>query len=350
MNRQIKVSIIVPIYNVENYLDNCVQSLLNQSLKEIEIILVDDESPDKCPLMCEEYAKFDNRVKVIHKTNEGQGIARNFGIKNALGEYVAFVDADDYLELDTYRQCYELAKMKHLDSVRFSYSRFNEKGEFFVTKPTEEVEIYENFKNDALYCFDETAKYGKHETYNVAGSACFGIFSLKIIKNNDLHFFSERQIYSEDLTFSLDFVQYASRMGYIGKPFYHYRINLNSTSASLKFDRIELLTKYTKFLEKRFEDYGYPKYAKDFAMGYYVANLRVCCKQVFATKIPISKKRLWFKEQVNTNYMNRIISEYPFKRLPLAQLILFKLMAYKLFFMSYLMIRVYNFIRKKSIK
>ena len=93
-----KVSIIVPIYNVERFLDRCMDSLLNQTLKDIEIIMVDDGSPDNCPQMCDEYAKNDSRVKVIHKKNAGLGMARNSGLEIATGEYVAFVDSDDYVD------------------------------------------------------------------------------------------------------------------------------------------------------------------------------------------------------------------------------------------------------------
>lgn len=91
----IKVSIIVPIYNVEKYLCRCMDSLLNQTLKDIEIIMVDDGSPDNCPQMCDEYAKKDSRVKVIHKKNAGLGEARNSGLKIISGKFVAFVDSDD---------------------------------------------------------------------------------------------------------------------------------------------------------------------------------------------------------------------------------------------------------------
>src|SRR5574344_1424030 len=105
-----KVSIIVPIYNVEKYLDRCMESLLNQTLKDIEIIMVDDGSPDNCPKMCDEYAKRDKRVKVIHKKNGGLGYARNSGLDIATGEYVAFVDSDDYVDVNMYETLYNFAK------------------------------------------------------------------------------------------------------------------------------------------------------------------------------------------------------------------------------------------------
>lgn len=93
-----KVSIVVPIYKVESYLENCIKSLINQTYQNIEIILVDDGSPDKCPLICDSWKKKDKRIKVIHKQNGGLSDARNCGIDNASGNYICFVDSDDYVE------------------------------------------------------------------------------------------------------------------------------------------------------------------------------------------------------------------------------------------------------------
>ena len=100
MGFEIKISIIVPVYKVEHELDRCVKSLLGQTYKNIEIILVDDGSPDCCPKMCDEFARKDNRVKVVHKRNGGLSDARNAGLKVASGEYVLYVDSYDYIEID----------------------------------------------------------------------------------------------------------------------------------------------------------------------------------------------------------------------------------------------------------
>ena len=93
-----KISVIVPVYNVEKYLSRCIDSILNQTFTNFELILVDDGSPDSCGVICEEYAKQDNRVKVIHKENGGLSSARNVGIDNALGDYLTFIDSDDWVE------------------------------------------------------------------------------------------------------------------------------------------------------------------------------------------------------------------------------------------------------------
>ena len=114
---QPKISVIIPVYKVEKYLDRCVNSVLNQTLKDIEVILIDDGSPDGCPAMCEEYKKKDNRVRVIHKENGGLGYARNSGLEIATGEYIAFVDSDDFIEEDMYESLYSDAIKYNADVV-----------------------------------------------------------------------------------------------------------------------------------------------------------------------------------------------------------------------------------------
>lgn len=112
-----KFSVIVPIYNVEKYLPRCIDSLVNQTLKDIEIILVDDGSPDNCPVICDEYAAKDDRIKVIHKKNGGVSAARNDGLYFATGEYVIFCDSDDWMELDACEVMYETALQNDVDVV-----------------------------------------------------------------------------------------------------------------------------------------------------------------------------------------------------------------------------------------
>ncbi len=103
-----EISIIVPVYKVEAYLDRCVNSILNQTFKDFELILVDDGSPDRCPQMCDEWAEKDDRIKVIHKENGGLSSARNVGLKIASGNYIGFVDSDDWIVLDMYEILYSL--------------------------------------------------------------------------------------------------------------------------------------------------------------------------------------------------------------------------------------------------
>lgn len=122
------LSIIVPIYNVEKYIHKCVDSILNQSFNDFELILIDDGSPDNCGKICDEYEQKDSRVIVIHKKNSGLGSSRNFGLSIAKGEYVSFVDSDDWIENNAYYDLMKLARDNNADIVRFGWFEDTENG------------------------------------------------------------------------------------------------------------------------------------------------------------------------------------------------------------------------------
>lgn len=109
------ISVIIPIYKVEEYLDECISSVVNQTYKNLEIILVDDGSPDNCPAMCDDWAKKDERIRIVHKTNGGLSDARNAGIDVASGEYIAFVDSDDYIKPDMLEKIYAAIRREDAD-------------------------------------------------------------------------------------------------------------------------------------------------------------------------------------------------------------------------------------------
>ena len=122
---KIKVSVIVPVFNVEEYLSTSLDSILNQTLKDIEIICINDGSTDASLDILENYAKKDARIKIISKKNEGQGIARNIGLDNAQGEFIAFVDSDDFIKEDMLEKSYEKSVSKNLDLVMYKISSFD---------------------------------------------------------------------------------------------------------------------------------------------------------------------------------------------------------------------------------
>ena len=157
MNMTPKVSIIIPIYNVEPYLDQCVQSVLTQTLKEIEVILVDDESPDRCPAMCDEYAKQDSRIKVIHKKNGGLGFARNSGLDIATGEYVSFIDSDDFIASNMMEELYSTAVLYGADEVR-SGVIFYEGGKKTPRHDVDKVTIFRGKEEIKRFVFDTLQK------------------------------------------------------------------------------------------------------------------------------------------------------------------------------------------------
>ena len=133
-----KISIIVPVYKVEKYLCRCIDSILNQSFEDFELILVDDGSPDSCGIICDEYCKKDKRIKVIHKENGGLSSARNAGLDIAQGEYIGFVDSDDYINKDMYNIMYREIKKTNSDIVIcnyknvYNYDYFNIKAKYKI--------------------------------------------------------------------------------------------------------------------------------------------------------------------------------------------------------------------------
>ena len=234
------VSIIVPVYNVEPYLERCIQSLLNQSLKDIEIILVDDESPDNCPMMCDQYALMDSRVKVIHKKNGGLGFARNSGLEIATGEFVAFVDSDDYVEKIMYEKLYQEARNSNADAV---YSNFYVEQSTGVWIKSEEVNQKRLWVGDDVISFMldmiSSAPYVRQERkYQM--SVWHSIYRSSIIKKFAIRFLSERQVGSEDIPFQVDFLLKSKKVVYMPEMFYHYCNNAKSLTAKYKLNMFDM--------------------------------------------------------------------------------------------------------------
>ncbi|MEH7131458.1 glycosyltransferase, partial [Neobacillus drentensis] len=216
-----KISIIVPIYKVEKYLAKCVESILAQSFKEFELILVDDGSPDRCGEICEEYSKKDNRIKVIHKENGGLSSARNAGISIASGEYIAFVDSDDYLHNRMYELLYKNATENSSDIVICDYFkvRENEISDSFNLKTNVESKNFTNI--EALYELYEN----NSENFVVAWNK---LYKQKLF--TDLRF--EKGRIHEDEFISHKLLFKSPKVTYLPIKLYYYRQTSNSITRS----------------------------------------------------------------------------------------------------------------------
>lgn len=235
--KDIKVSIVVPVYNVESYLDRCLTSLTNQTLKDIEIILVDDNSPDNCLKICNQWAEKDKRIKVIHKENEGLGLTRNAGMRVAQGEYIAFADSDDYVDLSMMERLYSECASQNLDCI---YSEFNvdEYPGFCVIPQPERLYVgKEEIEQLRLDIVGSEPSYISGVKYHC--SSCKGLYSLELINKHGLVFLSEREYISEDLLFNLEFLNLASRVKIVPWQLYHYCLNNTSLTHTYRADRWE---------------------------------------------------------------------------------------------------------------
>lgn len=221
-----KVSIIVPVYKVpKKYLEQCIESLCRQTLQEIEIILVDDGSPDNSGVVCDEYAKSESKIKVIHKPNGGLSSARNAGFESANGEWIMFVDGDDWIEPTMCEEMYNKAMEQQVQLVMCGiYKDFKKKS----------IEYKFNLEDNKVYQ-DEECKYLQQQllVYN----ANIAVAYAKLIKkgllqeNNILHDEKLRQG-AEGLEFNLKLFEKLEKAIFINKPFYHYMYNDTSISAS----------------------------------------------------------------------------------------------------------------------
>lgn len=350
-NNLIKLSIVVPVYNVEKYLDQCVQSLINQTLKDIEIILVDDESPDGSSKMCDDYAKLDSRISVIHKKNGGLGYARNSGLEKANGEYVTFIDSDDYIDLNAYEKICSLMDINHLDELRYQCNRFKNDGSCFTVSYSDDLNIVsdkEQLKYIALSIFDIPNK--KYKKYDWGGSSCMAVYRRDIIESNALRFVSERQYMSEDYLFNFDFYLHSKKVAFLPSTFYHYRINMESLTRSLKLDAVKRAENYAKYVESCIEHNNFPTCDKVFGMGYYVRALRVNLKYVLLSHLSLVEKKTWFREQCSTEYFRYINKSYVSTGLPIKQRICHWAIMNKYFLLSYLLIVGFSKIRINRFK
>ena len=219
-------------------------SLLNQTLKEIEIILVDDGSPDNCPKMCDDYERQDGRVKVIHKENEGLGYARNAGLEVATGDYVAFCDSDDFVEKEMYEVLYDEAVQSGADVVFSNFYTETRKGTWIVNREVNERRQWAGKEVEAFMLdMVASAPYEKQERkYQM--SVWHSIYRRSIITEGSLRFYSEREVLSEDFPFQMDFLMRSQKVVFLPQAFYHYCLNEHSVTHTFsqdKFERIQTL-------------------------------------------------------------------------------------------------------------
>ena len=278
-----KVSVIIPVYNVENYLRKCLDSLVNQTLKDIEIIVVNDGTPDNSQEIIDEYVKkYPKKVVSIIQENGGQGAARNTGLLHAKGEYIGYVDSDDYVEENMYEELYNKAKEEDSDIVICGNNVVKENYEFLS-------------KEDV----DKEFLLGKMAVWNK-------IYKKNIIVDNNIQFRSK--VWYEDLDFTMKVYFSSKKISYVDKPLYNYLLREGSTMNNNNIKRnLELIQAFDSLIDycKDKKIYNKAKDKIEFLCIYHMyifAITRVLnTNNKYKDKIAIINK---FRDYINSNFPN----------------------------------------------
>ena len=229
----VKVSAIIPVYNVEEYLSKCLDSVINQTLKDIEIIIVNDGSKDNSEKIIKDYQKKDKRIVYIKKENGGQGSARNLGLKKTRGEYISFIDSDDWIDHNMFELMYNKAKENELEMVICGYKNiYNDKKEICLNS------------DDIIY---DTLSNKSNKIFNII-SPCCKLYNRKFLINSGVIFLEEK-IWYEDFAYSVNLLSLTNKIDFVNVPFYNYRIRDNSTMRNTNIIKnLDLITIFEEII------------------------------------------------------------------------------------------------------
>lgn len=247
--KNIKVSVIVPVYKAEVYLERCVDSLLAQTFKDFEILLIDDGSPDRSGEICDEYARKDDRVRVIHQKNSGVSMARQKGLDNACGEYVIHADPDDYVEPDMLQELYAKAKEEDADMVICDY---------YANYPGRQ--IYSSQRPSSL-CHEAVLC----ELFQQLHGSCWNKLVRRVCYNKYNVRFPDNISYSEDLYVNASLLVHDIKVAYLPKAFYHYDqfCNVGSIAHNYTRERFDENVRLANLLAAALKGSAAEKVAKD---------------------------------------------------------------------------------------
>ena len=318
-----KISVVVPVYNVEKYLKRCLDSITSQTFRDIEIIAVDDGSTDRSGIICDEIEAADKRIKVIHQSNGGLGFARNSGLKIAKGEYISFVDSDDYLRPDMYEKLYARQESTGADTCIFGFEKVRD-GKIIYTRtntlegtfrgPEVFTGIFLNVLGTEPSCPDDFRILWQ--------SSCLSLYSLDLIRKYDISFPSKGEFvtFSEDVFFNFDYFYRASNVTILNEPFYYYCENRNTITTSYKADRftssVNLYMEQLKHVKNYFIDEEKINCINERLQRTFLASARVSIMQISAFFSYREGRRL-IAEICNNPVFQEVLKVYPWKQNPL---------------------------------
>ena len=317
----IKVSIIVPIYKTEKYLRQCVNSILCQTYQNIEVILVDDGSPDACPNICDEYAEKDHRVIVIHKKNGRPSDARKAGIHRACGDYVMFVDSDDWIEPNTLEVCVSfLSHNTGTDCLIFSYIReYSQKSE--TAHVMDKADIFEGLgAQEKIHrrLFGLSGEELKHpERLENLGSCCMKLYTIACARKG--RFFDTKDVgSSEDVLFNIFALSKCKRIVYINQPFYHYRKRAQTITSTYRPKLVKQWSLLFDLMEKEIErgQLG-PEYINALSNRITLSIFGIGMNEISNQSSSIFEKKMRLQNYVETQRYQKAFQIMDSKYLPL---------------------------------
>lgn len=258
------LSVIVPVYNAEKYIDRCVESLLNQTYKDIEIILVNDGSTDTSKEKCNEWASKDERIKVIHKENGGVSSARNAGLDAAAGNYIAFVDSDDSLDSDAYCKCIDEIVSSGTDLVVFGYE---------THLPEHSTKTYMDCSMFTRYEYKDNIS--RYISTGVGFDAVWNkVYSARIISDYNIRFDNTMQI-NEDGVFNCRYFAAAGHIKCIPDIFYHYNLMDSSSTSKGRIDYLPQGKRFAQAMIDAVQSKGLYNFASEAINNWYKEMLRI---------------------------------------------------------------------------
>lgn len=301
-----KVSIIVPIYNCEKYLDEAIQSLLEQSIRECEFILVNDGSTDNSLNIANEYVKLDSRIKIINQVNQGVSVARNTGIEAAQGKYIGFIDGDDWIEVDMYKTLYDIANKNDLDLVISDFEQELD-GKKIINKLDITVNSIVN-KEDIIN--NILPQFLQHENLN---TVCNKLFKREVIQRFNIRF-PKGVALGEDGFFNINYFSNAESLMYINYCGYHYREVEGSATRNIfekdYFNRA--LEVYNEEIPSIYYMYFKDEYLKELKSIKFISNVISYTHIYFKPKdnISFTQRYKYVKKMISNESVNNVIKRY----------------------------------------
>lgn len=265
-----KVSFILPIYNVEKYLSECVESILAQTYSDFEILLVDDGSPDNCPVLCDEWAKKDSRIKALHKSNGGLSDARNYGLEHAQGDYVVFVDSDDFwVNKDCLENLMNVVDVHpECDFIGFNCSYYYSDTKTFKKWVAYDESLSKPTDKDTVLC-----SLVASGTFPM--SACLKIIKRKSLSEINLHFI--KGLLSEDIPWFINLLEGAKKCMFINDYIYAYRQGVvGSISNSFRVRNFNSILRIIDNELQKLEGRTFNEKTKDYIKSFLAYELCIC--------------------------------------------------------------------------